>query len=180
MEGQPELIADRAHALATCPAQAPGPWPVSDADKRAKAAKQTHPLDSVIRAAQAQFDHLADAQRAQWWLDLPNSRVVVQVTHDADSVLAELRELVEDPDSVAVELVRYSRVQLEAWAQKIIAMDDIGWASVGFENPNNRIEVQVRGSADAAWQRVIRVVDPCAFRVEGGIEIHPLVTGVDT
>ena len=50
-------------------------------------------------------------------------------------------------------------------------------AVLAFENPNDRIEVQVRGRADAAWQRIIRVVEPCAFRVEGGIEIYPLVEG---
>jgi len=46
---------------------------------------------------------------------------------------------------------------------------DIGWSSVGCENPNNRIEVQVRGNANAAWQRIIRVIEPCAIRVEGGV-----------
>ena len=65
------------------------------------------------------------------------------------------------PERVAIELVRYPRAQLNDWAQLIIAMDDIGWSSVGFENPNNRIEVQVRGSAHDAWQRIVRVVEPC-------------------
>ena len=173
MERQPELIADRAHALATCPAQAPGPWVGSDAREVASDARQTRHLGSAIRAARAQFDRLTDAQRGQWWLDHPNNRVVVQVTRNPEAVLAELRERVEDPNSVAVELVRYSRAQLNEWAQQIIAMDDIGWSSVGFENPNNRIEVQVRGRADEAWQQIVRVVEPCAFRVEGGIVINP-------
>lgn len=172
MERQPEVITDRAYALRTCPARAPGPREVSGAEP-APDPRQTHHLDSAIRAARAQFDRLTDAQRGHWWLDLPHDRVVVQVTHDSDIVLAELRELVEDPTSVAVELVRYSRAQLNEWAQQIIAMDDIGWSSVGFENPNDRIEVQVRGRADEAWQHIVSVVEPCAFRVEGGIVIDP-------
>ena len=101
----------------------------------------------------------------------------MQVTHDPDTVLAELRGRVGDPNTVAIELVRYSRSQLSEWARRIISMDDIGWSSVGFENPNNRVEVQVRGNADDAWRRVVRVIERCAFRVEGGIEIDPLEGG---
>ena len=177
MEQQPEVIADRAHALATCPAKAPGPWHNGDARGPLQDAKQVPHLDSTIRAVQSHFDRLTDAQRGQWWLDLPNNRVVVQVTHDPEAVLSELRERVGDPNTVALELVRYSKAQLGEWARRIIAMDDIGWSSVGFENPNNRIEVQVRGNADEAWQRIVRVIEPCAFRVEGGIVIDPLGEG---
>jgi len=173
VEGQPEIIDDRAHALATCPASAPSSRTESSADGPAHDARQTHHLDSVIHVVRAQFDRLDDQQRAQWWVDFSNNRVVMQVTNDLEEVLAALRERVEDPNTVALELVRYSRAQLNDWAQLIVAMDDIGWSSVGFENPNNRIEVQVRGRADVAWQRIVRVVEPCAFRVEGGIEINP-------
>jgi len=53
---------------------------------------------------------------------------------------------------------------------------DIGWSSVGCENPNNRIEVQVRGNADAAWQR-----NPCyralCHSSRGWGVINPLVGG---
>lgn len=174
MEAQPEVIADRAHALMTCPAQAPSPWAASDADKRSRAGSRQHELDPVIQAVEAQLDLLPDEQGGQWWLDPQNHRLVVQVTRDAESILSELRALIEDPSSIAVELVRYSGAELDEWAQRIIAMDDLGWSSVGFENPNNRIEVQVRGDAAAAWQLITRVVEPCAVRVEGGIEIRPL------
>jgi len=177
MEHQPEVIADRAHALATCPAKAPGPWDLRDAREPLQDAKQIHHLDSAIRAVQSHFERLTDAQRGQWWLDLPNNRVVVQVTHDPDAVLSELRGRVGDANTIALELVRYSKAQLGEWAQRIISMDDIGWSSIGFENPNNRIEVQVRGNANDAWQRIARVIEPCAFRVEGGIVIDPLEGG---
>jgi hypothetical protein len=177
VEHQPEVIADRAYALATCPAKAPAPWVEADARGPLQDAKQMHNLDSAIRAVQSQFDRLTDAQRSQWWLDLPNNRVVLQVTHNPDAVLSELGGRVGDPTTVALELVRYSRAQLNEWAQRIIAMDDIGWSSVGFENPNNRIEVQVRGNADDAWRRIVRAVEPCAFRVQGGIVIDPLEEG---
>ena len=173
MEGQPEVIADRAHALARCPAKAPSPRTQSGADGQAHDAPQTHHLDSAIELVRVQFDSLDDEQRGQWWVDYSNNRVVLQVTNNLEEILAALRERVEDPNTVALELVRYPRAQLNDWAQLIIAMDDIEWSSVGFENPNNRIEVQVRGRADDAWQRIVRVVEPCAFRVEGGIEINP-------
>jgi len=173
VEGQPEIIDDRAHALATCPARAPSPRTASGADGLAHDARRTHHLDAAISVVRAQFDRLDDQQRAQWWVDFSNNRVVLQVTSNSDEVLAALRERVEDPNTVAFEVVRYSRAQLNDWAQLIIAMDDIEWSSVGFENPNNRIEVQVRGRADVAWQRIVRVVEPCAFRVEGGVEINP-------
>jgi hypothetical protein len=114
----------------------------------------------VVRA---RFDRLDDQQRAKWWVDFSSNRVVLQVTNNLEEVLAALRKSVEDPNTVVLELVRYSRAQLNDWAQLIIAMDDIEWSSVGFENPNNRIEVQVRGRADDAWQRIGRVVEPCAF-----------------
>ena len=174
METQPEVIADRAHALVTCPAQAPGPWAISDADRRSKAGGRQHELDPIIQAAEALLGRLPDEQRGHRWVDPQNHRVVVQVTRNAESVLAELRTLVENPSSIAVELVRYSRAALDEWAERIIAMDDIGWSSVGSENPNNRIEVKVRGDAAVAWQRITRVVEPCAVRVEGGIVIRPL------
>ena len=173
MEGQPEVIDDRAHALATCPASAPSPRTESRPDGPAHDARQTHHLDLAIRVVRAQFDRFDDRQRGQWWVDFSNNRVVLQVTNNLEDVLAALRERVQDPNTVALEFVRYSRAQLSDWAQLIIAMDDIDWSSVGFENPNNRIEVQVRGRADDAWQRIVRVVEPCAFRVEGGIEINP-------
>ena len=173
MEGQPEIIDDRAHALATCPASAPRPRTEAGPDGPAHDARQTHHLDSVIRVVRAQFDRLDDQQRGEWWVDFSSNRVVLQVTNNLEEVLAALRERVEDPNTVALELVRYSRAQLNDWAQLILAMDDIEWSSVGFENPNNRIEVQVRGRAEDAWQRIVRVVDPCAFRVEGGVEINP-------
>ena len=173
MEGQPEIIDDRSLALATCPASAPSPRTESGPDGPAQDVRLTHHLDSAISVVRAQFDQLDDQQRAQWWVDFSNNRVVLQVTNSLEEVLAALRERVEYSNTVALELVRYSRAQLNDWAQLIIAMDDIEWSSVGFENPNNRIEVQVRGRADVAWQRIVRVVDPCAFRVEGGVEINP-------
>lgn len=112
MERQPEVIADRAHALATCPAKAPGPWDHTDARGPLQNAKKIHHLDPAIRAVQTYFDRLTDAQRGQWWLDLPNNRVVVQVTHDPEAVLSELRGRVGDPNTVALELVRYSQAQV--------------------------------------------------------------------
>jgi len=112
VERQPEVIADRAYALATCPARAPvlgrerlpAKW-LGTQGKWSTWAQQSAPLEHSSIAS-------PDAQRGQWWLDLPNSRVVVQVTHNPDAVLAELRELVEYPNSVALEVVRYSRAQL--------------------------------------------------------------------
>jgi hypothetical protein len=177
VKSQPDMIPDRAYALATCPARAPDPWAGPAPRRPRRDTERRRELDEAIRVAEEFLSRLAAVRRGYWWLDSVNSRVVVQVTADEDSALEEMRALVADADYVAVELVRYSGSQLEAWAQKIIAMDDIGWSSVGFENPNNRIEVKVQGRADEAWQRIARVVEPCAFRVEGGIGFQPVGRG---
>jgi hypothetical protein len=73
------------------------------------------------------------------------------------------------PDSVAVEQVRYSRAELDEWAEKLIALEGLGLSGIGKGNSENRLNVAVMGDAEEAWCRIVEVVDPCAFRVEGGV-----------
>lgn len=58
--------------------------------------------------------------------DLPGHRVVVQVTYGADQVLPDHQAQLEDPSTIAVELVRYSVVQLQRWADQIVDLPDDG------------------------------------------------------
>ena len=175
MEAQPEVSTDRVHALLTCPASAPDPIGVVR-DPAAADLEAQRRLDPVVAVASAQLGELAEEERGEVWLDLAHARVVVQVTHDADAVLAAVRARLEDPATVAVELVRYSRAKLLRWRDLIIAMDDIGWTTVGCGGANNRVDVGVRGDAATAWRRIAATVEPCAFRVEGGVDVVPLRT----
>ncbi len=175
MDAQPKLIEDRAQALRTCPAQAPDPWDLrADEQSRAEFSARSRLLEPVIAVARAELDRLPESQRGELWLDLKRSRVVVQVTSDAGGVQTRFRDRVEDPRAVVVEHVRYSSAQLQRWADVITAMIDLGWTTVGCGGANNRVDVGVRGPADVAWRRIAAAVDPCAFRVEGGVEVVPL------
>jgi hypothetical protein len=167
VDAQPGLIADRAHALRTCPARAPDVdhGPIADMDQYAENARLLYPVAVTVKGY---LESLPRTQWAQLYLDPPHRRVIAQVTHETSEVLAELRARVENPESVAVEQVRYSRAELDDWAEKIFAIEGLGLNAVGKGNANNRLDVSVEGDADEAWCRIAEVVDPCAFRVEGG------------
>lgn len=166
MEAQPPIIADREHALRTCPAQAPdAPHDESlfdddEYDLRANAvADELYPVVDLAR------EYLSDCPRDQPGdepgLDLGRRRVFAQVTYGGDQVLSDLQARLEDPRMVTVELVRYSAAQLEQWAEQIWTLpDDVGICGVGTGNGNSRIEVDVWGDADEAWRRIAAIVDP--------------------
>lgn len=168
MDAQPPLIADRAYALRTCPARAPDVdrGLIADVDQHAENSRWLYPVTVTVK------EYLESLPRTQWaqlYLDPLHRRVIAQVTHEMSEVLAELRARVEDPGSVAVEQVRYSRAELDDWAEKIFAIEGLGLSTLGKGNANDRLDVGVEGDADEAWRRIAEVVDPCAFRVEGGV-----------
>jgi hypothetical protein len=175
MDAQPDIIADRAYALRTCPARAPdrseddsvfGDDPV---DMKANAVADE--LQPVMDLAHAYLGCCPEDQPGgEPGFDLPGRRVVAQVTYGAEQVLSDLQVQLEDPSTITVELVRCSAVQLRRWADQIAAMpDDVGICGVEWGGENNRIDVDVFGEADEAWPRIAAVVDPCAFRVEGEV-----------
>jgi hypothetical protein len=177
MEVQPDIIADRAYALRTCPARAPdrleddsvfGDDPY---DMQANAVADE--LQPVMDLAHAYLDACpGDQPGGEPGFDLPGHKVIVQVTYGAEQVLSDLQAQLDDPSTVTVELVRYSAVRLQRWADEITAMpDDVGICGVGWGGENNRIDVDVFGDAEEAWRRIAAVVDPCAFRVEGGVMV---------
>jgi hypothetical protein len=171
VDSQPELIADRAYALRTCPAKVPSIdlEQIPDLDEYEANADWLLPVADTV---QEYLDSLPDTQWAHVYLDTPQRRVIAQVKHGISEVLAELSARVEEPDSLAVEQVRYSRAELDEWAEKIIALDerdDLGLSGISSGTSNNRLDVDVQGEAEEAWRRIAEVVDPCAFRVEGGV-----------
>lgn len=168
VDSQPELIGDRAYALRTCPAKAPSTnqGQPADLDEYAANARWLYPVAVTVK------EYLESLPRTQWaqlYLDPPRRRVIAQVTRGMSEVLVELRARVEEPDSVAVEQVRYSRAELDEWAEKLIALEGLGLSGIGTGNSENRLNVAVMGDAEEAWCRIVEVVDPCAFRVEGGV-----------
>jgi hypothetical protein len=175
MEVQPDIIGDRAYALRTCPARAPDRVEddsvFGDDPYDLKANAVADELEPVIKLAEAYLKSCPDDQPGgEPAFDLPGRKVVVQVTYSAEQVLSDLQAQLEDPSTVTVELVRYSAVQLQRWADEIGDMPEgVGICGVGWGGENNRIDVDVFGDADEAWQRIATVVDPCAFRVEGGV-----------
>jgi hypothetical protein len=177
MEAQPSIIADRAYALRTCPARAPDrrdDWSVfGDDPYDLKANTVADALEPVMDLARAYLDACPEDQPGgEPRFDLPRRMVVVQVTFGAEQVLSDLQAQVEDPSTVTVELVRYSAVQLQRWAEQITAMfDELDISGVGWGGENNRIDVDVFGDADEAWRRIAVMVDPCAYRVEGGVMV---------
>lgn len=175
MEVQPDIMADRAYALRTCPARAPdrveddSVFDDDPYDLQANAVADE--LEPVMNRAKAYLAACPQNQPGgEPGFDLPGRKVVVQVTYGAEQVLSDLQAQLEDPSTITVEVVRYSAVQLQRWADQITAMpDDVGICGVGWGGENNRIDVDVFGDPDEAWCRIAAVVDPCAFRVEGGV-----------
>ena len=168
MDSQPELIADRAVALRTCTARAPSAdhGEPEDLDEYEANAHWLYPVAVTVK------EYLESLPRTQWaqlYLDPAHRRVIAQVTRGTSEVLAELRTRVEEPDSVAVVQVRYSRAELDDWAEKVIALEGLGLSTLGKGNSENRLNVAVMGDAEEAWRRIAEIVDPCAFRVEGGV-----------
>lgn len=175
MDNQPDLITDRARALVECPAKAPDPanWG-SERDMQHEDERHPWAYDPIVEIAAAYLEQLPTDQRAELRVDTARRRVIVQVTYDPAGVLTDLRQRVDNPESVEVEQVRYSRAELREWARVIMELRDLELSTVGTRGANNRIDVGVPGDAAAAWPRIAQVVDPCAFRVEGGIRIVPL------
>jgi predicted nucleotidyltransferase len=138
MEVQPDVIADRRYALRTCPARAPdrveddSVFGEDPYDLKANAVADE--LEPVMNLAEAYLKACPDDQPGgEPAFDLPGRKVLVQVTYGAEQVLSDLQAQLEDPSTVTVELVRYSAVQLQRWADEITAMpDDIGICGVGW------------------------------------------------
>jgi hypothetical protein len=177
MDVQPAIIADRAYALRTCPARAPDREEdhavFGDDPYDLKANAVADELEPAMNLAKAYLSACPEDQPGgEPAFDLPARKVVVQVTYGAEQVLADLQGQLDDPSTITLELVRYSAVQLKRWAEQIWAMpDDFGICGVGCGNSNNRVDAYVIGDADEAWRRIAAVVEPCAFRVEGGVVI---------
>ena len=109
-------------------------------------------------------------------MDYANNRMVFQVTHGADEVLAKLRARMEPSDQsmVAVETVRWSTKELQTFRGQIESMPNLGLTGIYEDGSNGLVEVWVAGDAEEARRRIAEVVDPCAFKVEGN---HPPLEG---
>ena len=77
MECQPELIADRAYALRTCPAKAPSTDDdqTPDPDEYAANARWLYPVAVIVKEY---LESLPLTQRAEVYLDAPRRRVIAQ------------------------------------------------------------------------------------------------------
>ena len=112
---------------------------------------------------------LPSDQRGEVAIDSVRDRIIVQVTRGEDAMLADLREKIEDPDTVTVQTARWSGGDLANFADRL---EDIrgshswgyGYANV---NANGRTEVDVPGAAGATRHKISEVIAPCGFTVRG-------------
>ena len=166
---RPRYADERERLLATCPAKAQGfyAWQQDLAEKRGlerPVDENDLVFDPAASIAETHLLTLPTDQRGEVAIDSVRDRVIVQVTRGEEEVLAALREQVADPDSVAVETVRWSSEDLGEFADRLETVrGSNSWAS-GFGNANGRIEV---GDAGAARRKISKVLDPCAFTVKG-------------
>lgn len=93
----------------------------------------------------------------------------MQVTRGEDEVLADLRERVEDPETLSVEIVRYSEKDLATFADRLEALPGSDSWAYGVGNANGRMEVEVPGDAERVRRRLAEIIDPCAFVVKGNV-----------
>ncbi len=178
-ESAPRYASERERLLATCPAKAQDffAWQQQLAEK--KGLKQPVDendliLDSTASIAQTHLSTLPADQRGGVRIDSVRDRVIVQVTRGEDAVLADLREKVEDPDTVTVETVRWSGMDLATFADRLETLRGSDSWAYGIGNANGRMEVEVPGDAKIVRRRLAEVIDPCAFTVKGnGPPIRP-------
>ncbi len=126
-------------------------------------------LDPVAVIAETHLLTLPVDQRGKVGIDSVRDRVIVQVTRGEDAVLADLREKVEDPDTVSVETVRWSGEDLAEFADRLENIPASRSWGYGLDNRNARIEVDVPGDVGEARRRISEVIDPCAFKVRGNV-----------
>ena len=169
---RPRYADERERLLATCPAKAQdfSAWQQDLAAKRGLKRPVDENdlfLDLAAAVAETHLLTLPADQRGEVAIDSVRDRVIVQVTRGEDEVLATLREQVEDPDSIAVETVRWSSRDLGEFATRLESIRGSNSWAYGFGNANARIEVDVPGDAGAARRKISEVLDPCALTVRG-------------
>lgn len=171
---QPRYANERERLLATCPAKAQDffAWQQELAEKRGlkrPVDENNLVLDPVASVAQNHLLTLPADQRGGVGIDSVRDRVVVQVTRGEDEVLADLREKVDDPDSVTVEVIRWSGKDLATFADRLGTLRGSDSWAYGIGNANGRMEIEVPGDADKARRKIAKVIDPCAFTVKGSV-----------
>ena len=171
---RPRYASEREKLLATCPAEAQGffAWQQELAEQwglRRPVDENDLVLDPVAAIAETHLLTLPADQRGEVGIDSVRDRVIVQVTRGEDAVLADLREKIEDPDTVSVETVRWSGEDLAEFADRLENIPASRSWGYGLSNGNARIEVDVPGDAGAARRRISEVIDPCAFKARGNV-----------
>ncbi|QIN83679.1 hypothetical protein GBA63_14335 [Rubrobacter tropicus] len=171
-DADPRYASERERLLATCPARAQAffAWQQELAEGKGlerPVDENDLVLDPTANLAQNHLLTLPDDQRGGVVIDSVRDRVIVQVTRGEDEVLADLREKIEDPETVAVETVRWSEGDLSSFARRIEDIPGSDSWGYGFGNANGRIEVDVPGDANEARRKIAGVIDPCAFTVRG-------------
>jgi hypothetical protein len=169
---RPRYASDRERLLATCPAKAQGffAWQQELAEKKGlerPVDENDLVLDPAASIAQSYLLTLPADQRSEVGIDSVGDRVIVQVTRGEKEVLADLREQVDDPNSITVQTVRWSSEDLGEFANRLETIRGSNSWGYGIGNANGRIEVDVPGDAGAARRKISKVLDPCAFTVRG-------------
>lgn len=169
---KPRYASERERLLATCPADAQGffSWQQELAEQRGlrrPVDENDLVLDPIATIAETHLLTLPADQRGEVGIDSVRDRVIVQVTRGEDAVLADLREKVEDPDTVSVETVRWSGEDLAEFADRLENIPVSRFWGYGLDNGNARIGVDVPGDAGEARRKISEVIDPCAFKVRG-------------
>jgi hypothetical protein len=171
---KPRYAGERERLLATCPAEAQGffAWQQELAEQRGlrrPVDENDLVLDPVAATAETHLLTLPADQRGEVGIDSVRDRVIVQVTRGEDAVLADLREKVEDPDTVSVETVRWSGEDLAEFADRLENIPASRSWGYGLSNGDARIEVDVPGDAGEARRKISEVIHPCAFKVTGNV-----------
>ena len=125
-------------------------------------------LSEAAAIAEDYLDRLPGDQAGGVRLDSARGAVVVQVTRDADRVRAELQEEVGDVAVIVMEIVRFSKDELELIAGRIQRLEGLGVTSIGAGGGNGRVDVTVSGDPDEARLLIEEVADPCSFAVTHG------------
>ena len=168
---EPRYDSEREKLLATCPAKAQDffAWQQELAEKRGLN-RPVHENDGFLepnaRIAQNYLLTLPVDQRGLVLIDSVRDRVIVQVSRGEDQALADLREKVEDPETVSVETVRWSEDDLATFARRIDTVpgsDSWGYGSDGL------VRIEVPGDAEKARRKIAEVIPPCAFVVKGNV-----------
>lgn len=166
---------ERQRLLAACPAKAQSfsAWRQELAEERGLS-RPVYEGDAafypIADVAEDYLETLPAEQRGIVVIDSVRKRVIVQVTRDRGKVLTELRTRVEDPKTVTVETVRWSRGELAAFANRIDSVPGSGSWDYGYDGPDDVVKVDVSGDAEGARRKISEVVAPCAFKVRGDVE----------